>query len=134
MYTYTYMYMNITTYIRKEDEHLWSLIENKSQWIHEQLNKLAPTPVPSRRLKVPTEPVYKEVAEKITPVTTPTPVPKLKVMTNNDLQALLGGKATPIKDEPRHVCRDNCKHWVFDISLGKYVNSLTGETRDAPDF
>ena len=124
--------MNITTYIRKEDEHLWNLIENKAQWIHEQLNKLAPTPVPSRHLKVPTEPVYEEVAEKITAVSAP--VPKLNVMTNSDLQALLGGKATPIKDEPRHTCKENCKHWVWDTNSGKYNNSLTGETRDAPEF
>jgi hypothetical protein len=69
---YTYTYMNITTYIRKEDEHLWNLIENKAQWIHEQLNKLTPTPAHttakplSATKKVPfiqwiTEPVYEEV-------------------------------------------------------------------------
>lgn len=48
--------MNITTYIRKEDEHLWHLIENKSQWIHEQLNQLTPTPVPRKPVKVPDVP------------------------------------------------------------------------------
>lgn len=129
---YTYTYMNITTYIRKEDEHLWNLIENKAQWIHEQLNKLAPTPAHTpakpQTKKVPAEPVYEEVAEKITAVSAP--VPKLNVMTNSDLQALLGGKATPIKDEPRHTCKDNCKHWVWDTNRGGRTNTLTGEFQE----
>lgn len=59
------------------------------------------------------------------------PPPKLKVMTNDDLKALLG---TAIEDKPRHVCKENCYHWVYDINSAKYVNSLTGETRGAPEF
>lgn len=36
--------MNITTYIRKEDEHLWKAIPNKAEWLHTALNSLAKNP------------------------------------------------------------------------------------------
>ena len=31
--------MRVNVYIREEDEDLWATLENKSQWIHEQLNE-----------------------------------------------------------------------------------------------
>jgi hypothetical protein len=31
--------MRVNVYIRQEDEELWAALENKSEWIHEQLNK-----------------------------------------------------------------------------------------------
>jgi len=31
--------MRVNIYIRQEDEELWAALENKSEWIHEQLNK-----------------------------------------------------------------------------------------------
>lgn len=31
--------MRVNVYIREEDEDLWATLENKSQWIHEQLNQ-----------------------------------------------------------------------------------------------
>lgn len=31
--------MRVNVYIREEDEHLWAALENKSEWIHQQLNK-----------------------------------------------------------------------------------------------
>lgn len=54
-----------------------------------------------------------------------------KVMSNDDLKALLG---QAIEDKPRHTCKENCYHWVYDINSAQYVNSLTGETREAPEF
>jgi hypothetical protein len=30
--------MRVNVYIRQEDEELWAALENKSEWIHEQLN------------------------------------------------------------------------------------------------
>jgi hypothetical protein len=60
--------------------------------------------------------------------------PKLKVMDNDALKALLGDKAKPIKDEPRHICKEDCYHWVWNTDAAKFINSVTGETREAPDF
>lgn len=31
--------MRVNVYIREEDEHLWAALDNKSEWIHQQLNK-----------------------------------------------------------------------------------------------
>ena len=31
--------MRVNVYIREEDEDLWAALDNKSQWIHQQLNK-----------------------------------------------------------------------------------------------
>lgn len=127
--------MNITTYIRKEDEHKWKSIENKSQWMHEMLNKgykvITNNPDGSGKVETayPPEPTYEKV-----PALVADRAPKIKVLDNDALKALLGGKATPIKDEPRHICKDNCKHWIWDTNSGKYNNSLTGEVRDAPEF
>lgn len=82
---YTYTYMNITTYIRKEDEHLWRLIVNKSQWMHEQLNRLAPDPGMQRnaRMATPAERVAglgESVELPSTPITRP-PIPDIPGLT-----------------------------------------------------
>lgn len=31
--------MRVNVYIREEDEDLWAALDNKSEWIHQQLNK-----------------------------------------------------------------------------------------------
>lgn len=137
-YMYTYKYMNITTYIRKEDEDKWKSIPNKAEWLH---NALAGVTVNTYSLKnISAEDKAEDsIALSSDPDRRYQPIveeaPKLKVLDNDALKALLGGSGKqPITSEPTHVCKDNCKHWVWDSNSGKYINSLTGETRDAPEF
>lgn len=124
--------MQTTIYIRKENEDKWNALgKEKSNWVNEQLSGIsagfkaepvyeAPTPRPENKF-----PTIADLPDE----------PKLKVLTNDDLKALLANSdRKPIQDEPRHVCKDNCKHWVWDTNSGKYTNSLTGEVRDAPEF
>lgn len=123
--------MQTTIYIRKENEEFWNLLgKDKSKWVNEQIGR---GELEREEKTLPPEPAYEKV-----PSPTADKAPKLKVLTNSDLQTLLGGKAAPIKDEPqhgqRHICKDNCKHWIWDANSGKYNNSLTGEVRDAPEF
>ena len=135
--------MQTTIYIRKENEEFWeSLGKDKSKWVNEQLqggDSFVKSTKQSFKVQtkkdsedyslVPPEPTYETVA----PVTPQTPVkaPKLKVLTNDDLKALLANSdRKPIQDEPRHVCKDNCKHWVWDVDKGGRVNTLTGEFQE----
>jgi len=126
----------VTVYIREGDIEAWRGISYKSEFIHNALQDRSTYDGAKITLRedLQDEPTYEKVPAIKEATAPPEPAPKLKVMTNSDLQALLGGKATPIKDEPRHVCKDNCKHWVWDTNSGKYTNSFTGEMRDAPEF
>ena len=115
--------MNITTYIRKEDEHLWNLIENKSQWIHEQLNKLTPTPA-----HTPAKPQTKKNLYLNRPLLKiPLENKDTLIYTYKGIRSL---SEQAIKDEPRHTCKDNCKHWVWDTNRGGRTNTLTGEFQE----
>lgn len=94
------------------------------------INKLRNRVAPSAPIA---EPSYSPIESK-TVIKVPaqdTKAPKLKVMTNDNLKALLGASGKqPITSEPTHVCKDNCKHWVWDVSRGGRVNSLTGEFQE----
>ena len=130
--------MQTTIYIRKENEEFWnSLGKKKSEWVNAMMQgediEMAYDPVsqavagkPIKQvLETTPEPTYAPVEAPPAPAT-----PKLKVMTNDDLKELLGGKATQIKDEPRHTCKDTCKHWVWDTNRGGRTNTLTGEFQE----
>lgn len=122
---------NVPTYIREEDYPLY-LEAKKNGWsefIHAALNNLDYKTLPSVNAPEPTHaPIPSKVAQKKDPVEA---VPKLKVMTNNDLKELLGASGKqPITSEPTHVCKDNCKHWVWDVDKGGRVNSITGEFQE----
>lgn len=116
--------MQTTIYIRKENEEFWnSLGKDKSKWVNEQIGRGEDTPA------TPAEPIYETVA----PVASPAPLeaPKLKVLTNDDLKTLLASSdRKPIEATPTHVCKDNCKHWVWDADRGGRVNTLTGEFQE----
>ena len=130
----------VTVYIREADIEAWRAIDKKSQFMHDVLSdftepiKMAYDPttqtVAGKPIKdvlqtTPPEPTY----EKVPPLVAE-PAPKLRVMGNDDLKELLGGVAKPIKDEPRHTCKENCKHWVWDTNRGGRTNTLTGEFQE----
>lgn len=120
---YTYTYMNITTYIRKEDEHLWKAIPNKAEWLHAALN--------NAEYRVPQSQIVEPTYETPTPDFKKTENIKMNVLSLEDIQKKLGVESTP---KIQHVCKENCYHWVYDINSAQYTNSLTGETREAPEF
>lgn len=72
---------------------------------------------------ITSEPVYVK-PEPLEPV-------KMNVLSLEDIQKKLGVESTP---KIQHVCKENCYHWVYDINSAHYTNSLTGETREAPEF
>lgn len=135
-----YSVMQTTIYIRKENEEFWNLLgKDKSKWVNEQIGRgegvwVREDKDPVRPLSV-VEPTY---APMNTPAKVlkqlPDPVeavPKLKVLDNNALKELLGASGKqPIEAAPTHVCKDNCKHWVWDVDKGGRVNSITGEFQE----
>lgn len=114
--------MNITTYVRKEDEHLWAQIENKAQWLHEQLNQLAPEPKMQRnaRMTTPVEGASglgESVELPPTPIKQPTtkrpPVPYIPGLTTAaKIQANGTCKVHSLALDGRGKCmQKGCKGW-----------------------
>lgn len=129
------MYMNMTIiiymniYISKENEERLRQEASMSGLINHLLEEYyAGQPV----TPVAPEPVYEAPSPRPeTKFSTIAEEPKLKVLTNDDLKALLGASGKqPIISEPTHVCKDNCKHWVWDTDKGGRVNTLTGEFQE----
>lgn len=96
--------MNVTLYIRNEDEAKWKAIENKSEWLHYHLSNESlmsqVTTYPVGETKVPGGTVF---------------VPK------------------PPDPELGYPCcqqKRPCKHWSFDGATSTWVNELTGKTKE----
>lgn len=107
--------MNITTYIRKEDEDKWNAIPNKSLWLHHALNGTAqlaelPTVLTDEKPDNMDDPFEQFLKDYSLPGTKP-PHPEY-------------GYPCCHKDSP-------CKHWQWDGVIGAYVNQLTKKEREA---
>ncbi len=116
---------NVPTYIREEDYQLY-LDAKKSGWSEFIHNALVSTEVGSPQSQI-VEPTYEVPA----PDFKKTENIKMNVLSLEDIQKKLGVESIP---KNQHVCKENCYHWVYDINSAKYTNSLTGETREAPEF
>lgn len=123
-----YIVMNMNIYISRENEERLRSEASMSGLINHLLEQhYSGTPGSPQ---APNEPVYEQVPPaklKTKNIVSADAEVKMKVMDNDALKALLGTKAKPIKDEPRHVCPPACKHWVWDIDRGGRVNTYTGE-------
>lgn len=128
------MIMNMNIYISKENEALLRQEVSMSGLINYLLEEHYAGRVPAPQPELPTyvvpTPDFKnsettKVPSNSEPVT-------MNVLSLEDLQEKLGVESTP--KAPAHICKENCYHWVYDINTARYTNSLTGETREAPDF
>lgn len=120
MYTYMYIYtyMQATIYIRPEDEEAWKNVPNKSQWVHEGLNRglvtipAKNTPVATQHIRIDSTPVgenafHKLATDKVSSSIRPDTVPACC------------------------TAKKRCKHWEFNSDTGEWVNYINGEGIEA---
>ena len=119
MYTYMYIYtyMQATIYIRPEDEEAWKNVPNKSQWVHEGLNRglvtipAKNTPITTQHIRINNTPINKNEFHKIA----------------TDLES---SSVRPVIGKPCCYKRAPCVHWERDELVEKWRNKLTGEERE----